>query len=153
MRYQAVMRTNDADAGAALALRHLHEMLGFKLEPTKHQPPAFTNVFLGVTVDTSHVSQITPYVEFRPSPDRTSRIMGMLNDARPSEDQPQGFLDAATACTIRGKLTWILQSAWGAVGRAALQPLRSRCSGKAYKLPGGGFHRLRVPRGLLLWVS
>ena len=49
-------------------------------------------------------------------------------------------LSAAMASTIHGKLSWLLQAAWGGVGRAALQPLVSRVGITTYLLPGG-----RVP--------
>ena len=51
-----------------------------------------------------------------------------------------GAESAAMASTIHGKLSWLLQAAWGGVGRAALQPLVSRVGITTYLLPGG-----RVP--------
>ena len=41
-----------------------------------------------------------------------------------------------TASVILRKLGWILQSAWGGVGRAAIQPLVSRAGTLPLSLPG-----------------
>ena len=41
-----------------------------------------------------------------------------------------------TASVILGKLGWILQAAWGGVGRAAIQPLVSRAGTFPVRLPG-----------------
>jgi hypothetical protein len=46
-------------------------------------------------------------------------------------------LSAHSAQVIKGKLGWILQSAWDGVGRAAAQPLVSRTGSKNFLLPGG----------------
>ena len=46
-------------------------------------------------------------------------------------------LSPHSAQVIKGKLGWILQSAWGGVGRAASQPLVSRTGSKSFLLPGG----------------
>ena len=120
------------DCGAAAALNSLHGLLGFKLEPHKHQSADVSNVFLGVTTDTSQVSASKPYVEFRPSPNRLERVLGMLRTAA-----ADNFFDSSTAKAVRGKLTWLLQAAWGSVGRAGLQPLRTRCGDRPFLLPGG----------------
>ena len=121
-----------SDCGAASALNSLHRLLGFRLEPHKHQPADVTNDFLGVTTNTSHVSDSKPFVEFRPSSRRTERVMDMLRTAA-----AENFFDSALAKTVRGKLAWILQAAWGSVGRAGLQPLRTRCGDQPFLLPGG----------------
>jgi len=41
-----------------------------------------------------------------------------------------------TASVILGKLGWILQAAWGGVGRATIQPLVSRAGTLPVRLPG-----------------
>ena len=46
-------------------------------------------------------------------------------------------LSPHSAQVIKGKLGWILQSAWGGVGRAAAQPLVSSTGSKSFLLPGG----------------
>jgi hypothetical protein len=46
-------------------------------------------------------------------------------------------LPAHSDQVIKGKLGWILQSTWGAVCRAAVQPLVSRTGCKKFMLPGG----------------
>ena len=119
------------DCGAAAGLSGLHDALGLILEPAKHQPPNSSNVFLGVVCDVSSAHHASPFVEFRPSSGRTDRVMAMLDHA-----SVEG-LSAHSAQVIKGKLGWILQSAWGGVGRAAAQPLVSRTGTKNFLLPGG----------------
>jgi hypothetical protein len=116
--------------------------------------------------DVSSAHRAYPVVEFRPSSGRTDRVMAMLDHA-----VVEG-LSAHSAQVIKGKLGWILQSAWGGVGRAAVQPLVSRTGSKKFLLPGGRpappetqlwtpelasmteFFRLGAPpRGLLLVYS
>jgi len=46
-------------------------------------------------------------------------------------------LAAHSAQVIKGKLVWILQSAWGGVGQAAAQPLVSCAGSKNFLLPDG----------------
>jgi hypothetical protein len=46
-------------------------------------------------------------------------------------------LSAHSAQVIKGKLVWILQSAWGGVGQAAAQPLVSCAGSKNFLLPDG----------------
>ena len=119
------------DCGAAAGLSGLHDALGLILEPAKHQPPNSSNVFLGVVCDVSSANHASPFVEFRPSSGRTDRVMAMLDHAAVEGLSPH------SAQVIKGKLGWILQSAWGGVGRAASQPLVSRTGSKSFLLPGG----------------
>jgi hypothetical protein len=114
---------NGGDHGAAQALKAMMGMIGFELEPGKHQKPHTVNTFLGVEVDLTHANKSAdPYVEFRPSAGRTTRILGMLDVAA-----VEG-LSSHTAQVIQGKLRWILQAAWGSVARAAIQPLMTRAN-------------------------
>ena len=119
------------DCGAEEGLSGLHDALGLILEPAKHQPPNSSNVFLGVVCDVSSANHASPFVEFRPSSGRTDRVMAMLDHAAVEGLSPH------SAQVIKGKLGWILQSAWGGVGRAASQPLVSRTGSKSFLLPGG----------------
>jgi hypothetical protein len=119
------------DCGAAAGLSGLHDALGLILEPAKHQPPNSSNVFLGVVCDVSSAHHASPFVEFRPSSGRTDRVMAMLDHAVVEGLSPH------SAQVIKGKLGWILQSAWGGVGRAAAQPLVSSTGSKSFLLPGG----------------
>jgi hypothetical protein len=119
------------DCGAATGLSGLQDALGLILEPAKRQPPNSSNVFLGVVCDVSSAHRAYPVVEFRPSSGRTDRVMAMLDHAA-----VEG-LSAHSAQVIKGKLDWILQAAWGGVGRAAVQPLVSRTGSKKFLLPGG----------------
>ena len=124
-------RSKSGDAGAASAVASLHALVGLILEPAKHQPSKACNVFLGVECDTSTLAHDPPYVEFRPSPGRTQRVLAMLDAAKTEGLTPH------SASVIKGKLGWILQSAWGGVGRAAIQPLISRIGKAPVRLPGG----------------
>ena len=120
-----------ADSGASASLAALHSMLGLILEPAKHQPPAPVNTFLGVVCDVSAACLDVPFVEFRPSPRRTAGVLSMFDQAAVLG------LPAHTAQVIKGKISWILQTAWGRVGRAAAQPLVSRAGRTTFLLPGG----------------
>ena len=126
--------SSELDSGANECIIGIHDILGLKLEPKKNQPASTCNVFLGVECDLAHVTDAIPYVEFRPSPGRVDKVLTMLQHAA------KDGLPAAVAAVIYGKLSWILQAAWGGVGRAALQPLVSRVGVTTYLLPGG-----RVP--------
>ena len=121
----------ELDSGANACITGIHDILGLKLEPTKNQPASTCNVFLGVECDLAHTRDEIPYVEFRPSSGRVDKVLTMLRQAATDG------LTAAMASTIHGKLSWILQAAWGGVGRAALQPLVSRVGTTTYLLPGG----------------
>jgi len=118
------------DFGAAAALAILHHAVGLLLEPDKHQPPASNNIFLGVHTDVSNLGPPHPYVEFRPSEERKRSVLQMLDEGATSGLKPH------TASVILGKLGWILQAAWGGVGRAAIQPLVSRAGTLPVRLPG-----------------
>jgi len=118
------------DCGAATGLSALHDILGLQLESNKHKPPSDKQVFLGVHCDTLHVTVSIPYVEFTPSTGRTDFANEILYNA-----SKQG-LDQHTAQVVKGKIGFILQSAWGRVARAATQLLVSRCEKKPFLLPG-----------------
>ena len=118
------------DFGSAAALAILHHAVGLLLEPDKHQPPASNNIFLGVHTDVSNLGPPHPYVEFRPSEERKRSVLQMLDEGATSGLKPH------TASVILGKLGWILQAAWGGVGRAAIQPLVSRAGTLPVRLPG-----------------
>ena len=71
----------------------------FYVEPGKHQKPHTVNTFLGVEVDlTQATNSADPYVEFRPSAGRTTRILSMLDVA-----VVEG-LSSHVAQVIQGKL-------------------------------------------------
>ena len=97
-----------------------HDMIGLQLESTKHQPPSCVNTFLGVDCDTSHVQDKEPYVEYRPSKGRIARILDLLAQSA------KFGMSSHAAQMLKGKLTFVLQSAWGRVARAATQPLATR---------------------------
>ena len=118
------------DCGAAHAISALHQMLGLKLAPEKHKPPALVNTFLGVDCDLSHVQDDVPYVEFRPSPGRIARLLALMKSAA------QFGLTSHGAQVLHGKLGFLLQAAWGRVARAATQPLYSRAGKKPFVIPG-----------------
>ena len=113
-----------SDCGASAALSSVLAMISLEREPLKHQHPHQVNTFLGVETDLSHTTDTSdPYVEFRPSENRTSSLLDMLTRA-----SAHG-LDAHSAQVIQGKLRWILQAAWGNVARDSIQPLVFRASG------------------------
>lgn len=118
------------DCGAVAALSALHNVLGFKLAPDKQKSPSDKPIFLSVNSNVSHVTDPDPYVEFTPSARRTDLVIEMLYNA-----SKQG-LDQHTVQVIKGKIGSILQSVWGCVARAAIQPLVSCCGKKLFLLPG-----------------
>jgi len=120
-----------ADSGASAATKGIQDILGFLVEDAKHQPPSVVNVFLGVTTDISNTASEAPYVEFKPSPGRIHRIRSMLTHA-----SVHG-LSSHAAQVLLGKLNFLLHAAWGKVGRAALQPLRTRAGQFPFLLKGG----------------
>jgi len=108
------------DSGAVLCLTQLHDMMGLQLESTKHQPPSCVNTFLSVDYDTSHVQDKEPYVEFRSSKGRIARILDLLAQSA------KFGMSSHAAQMLKGKLSFILQSAWGRAARADTQPLATR---------------------------
>ena len=126
-----------ADGGAADDFHAVHnDVIGLLLEKNKFQASAPSNTFLGVATDLSHASQLdNPYVEFRPSPHHTDKVLALLDEASTSG------LSTHLALVIRGKLNRILQSAWGCVGRPAPQPLVSHTGRWMHDLLGGATPR------------
>ena len=113
--------TDAVDSGTALCPNQLHDMIGLQLEPTKHQTPACVNTFPGVDCDTSHVQDDKQYVEFRPSQGHIKHILDLL------ADRATFGMSSHAAQVLKGKLSFVLQSAWGRVACAATQPLATRC--------------------------
>ena len=109
----------------------IQDILGFLVETAKHQTPNTVNVFLGVTCDVSNTASNAPYVEFRPSPGRIQRIRSML-----THTSVHG-LSAHADQVLLGKLNFLLSAAWGGVGSAALQLLRTRAGQTPFLLKGG----------------
>jgi hypothetical protein len=79
LRYSCtVMHPSYCAATITLSVAH-NDLLGLRIEPTKHHPAAVNNVFLGVTCDVSHPGEAVPYVECRPSPHRVDNIPSMMD--------------------------------------------------------------------------
>ena len=110
------------------ALAVLHREVGLILEPNKHEEGKSDNVFLGVRGDISHASDPSdPRVIFTPTEGRTDRVLSIMRECR-----TQNWMDQRQAEVLLGKLQFISQHSFGAVGRAATQPLVTRSGKKEY---------------------
>ena len=92
-----------------------------ELDPNKTKEPLRSNVVLGVTADLSSASATPPSVHFRAEPERIERVLAAFRAAF-----ERGKLSPHEAASLRGKLFFLLSSAFGAVGRAATLPLVQR---------------------------
>jgi hypothetical protein len=126
---------NDAAAGGTSALRAIERIvlaLGSprrkgdpiqspELDPSKTRESACTHVVLGIVTDLTQVCEGQKAVVFRPDPERVKSVLAMFRDAFIA-----GKLTPHMASRIRGKLFFLLSSAYGMVGRAATLPLVQR---------------------------
>ena len=105
---------------AQVSLALCHELVGQELEPKKRKPMALSNVGLGVTIDFSRL--LSEHAVLISSVwGRCERVLVMF-DLAVQDD----YMSPATASSLRGKLGFVLTSAYGRVGRAATQPLTQR---------------------------
>ena len=105
-------------------LDEIHDMLGMRLEPKKRKLTSGENVALGVNVNVSEASS-GRRVSFKPTPERTGAILHTMEQAKKAD-----YMSPRTAAEILGRLNFLLCiSAYHSCGRAATQPLVSRCCG------------------------
>ena len=107
-------------SSAQSALRCTHMVMGFDVELSKHKECAPVNNCLGVNVDLTHMLN-TGFVHFKPTTKRVQKILHLLRTARGERKLTPGM-----ASTIRGKLGFVLLTAWAKFGRGASQPLIQR---------------------------
>jgi hypothetical protein len=133
-------RTPPRDCGAQNTLNSLHRMVGLILDDDKHMASDYSNVFLGVSADTSFAFSEQQYVEYSPKPERIKEIRYILDNCEIS-----GEMKPHVARTLLGKLNFTIQSGlFGGCGRAASQPFYTRSGigteiihGNLEKPPGG----------------
>ena len=103
--------------------------LGFLFDPNKHTDMMPSFVYLGVQHDLSRAS--AGVVRLRILPARRRDLVKFCDDVL-----KQGYLPPGRAASLRGKLYFAASTAYGKVGRAALQPIiqRQERPGTAYNL-------------------
>ena len=109
-----------------------------ELDPKKTKEPLRSNVVLGVTADLSSASSTPPSVRFRAESERIQSVLAAFRAA-----YARGTLRPHEASSLRGKLFFVLSSAFGMVGRAATLPLvqrQYRDSRPFSFLPGSELH-------------
>ena len=92
-----------------------------ELDPAKTKEPNASNVVLGIVADLSSVPSRRPTVHFRADPERVASVLAAFRLAF-----HRRRLSPHEASSLRGKLFFILSSAFGMVGRAATLPLVQR---------------------------
>ena len=100
-------------------LNCLAEHLGFLFDPAKHVPMAPSFVYLGVNHDLS--ASKDGKVLLRILPTRRDDLVALCRRVL-----HKGVLHPGQAATLRGKLYFAASTAYGKVGRAALQPIIQR---------------------------
>ena len=91
-----------------------------ELDPGKTQHTAPSNVVLGVHADLSYLT-IDGTVRFRATPKRVKKILDTFGSA-----YARGRLTPSEAASLRGKLQFVLSTAYACLGRAATLPLLTR---------------------------
>ena len=120
----AVVEPLFARSSGQCSLLHLHRSCGFLLDRDKHERMAACFRFLGVMHDLSrsHEGKVT----LRIVQERADRVSAVCSSVLSSRR-----LHAGQSARLRGKLFFACTTAFGKLGRAALQPLVSRQFGKS----------------------
>ena len=87
--------------------------LGLQTKPSKAQPPARDQVIQGVCVRLGETG-----VTVQPTQRRVAKLQTMIQEILDT-----GVLDPTAAQRLSGKLGFLTQAVFGAVGRAAIQPI------------------------------
>ena len=113
------------------ALGTLASRCGFLFDPDKHTDMAPSFIYLGVSHDLSRAGG--GVVVVRILPQRRRDLVALCRNVLSS-----GSLSPGAAASLRGKLYFAASSAYGKVGRAALQPIiqRQERPGADYRLHG-----------------
>ena len=112
-----------AEGSAQQGLACVASACGFLFDPDKHVGMARLFVYLGVQNDFSRVPQGVSVL--RILPERKETLVDACRDFLKS-----GSMSHGQAASLRGKLYFAATSAYGKVGRAALQPILQRQDGK-----------------------
>ena len=100
------------------AFADLFALLGLRTKPSKAQEPGTAHVVQGVTFQVRRDG-----VELRPTESRVAKLLAAIESALVSNR-----LAPAAAQRLAGKLTFLTQATFGAVGKAALKPVYARAS-------------------------
>ena len=116
-----------AGESAQLGLACVADACGFLFDPDKHVRMARLFTYLGVQNDFSKVPEGLSVL--RILPERRAALVGVCRDFLGS-----GSMSHGQAASLRGKLYFAATSAYGKVGRAALQPILQRQDGNGRSL-------------------
>ena len=103
------------------------QLCGYPFAPKKHERLRFSNAFLGVVTDFTTVA--LGYAIMRVKEKRRRRLIDELRQVLASQK-----LSPAHAARLRGKLYFTTTSAFGGVGRAALQAFTERQYSKSKRV-------------------
>ncbi|CAE7923243.1 unnamed protein product [Symbiodinium sp. KB8] len=102
--------------GAFDGMAEFLDQLGLQTKPSKAQKPATEHIVQGVLVSITRTG-----VVLQPTPARLQKVLTTIDTAL-AEDE----LAPDVASRLAGRLNFVTQSTFGAVGKAALQPVYSR---------------------------
>ena len=106
----------DMADGAFHGMAEFFELLGLQTKPSKAQAPATAHVVQGVLVSIGEEG-----VVLKPTPERIKKVTATIDEAlRTDEMTPE------VAGKLAGRLNFITQATFGALGKAALKPVYSR---------------------------
>ena len=117
----------DLADGAFHGMAEFFELLGLQTKPSKAQAPATAHVVQGVLVSIGEEG-----VVLKPTPERIKKVTATIDEAlRTDEMTPE------VAGKLAGRLNFITQATFGALGKAALKPVYSRAHDAAASTSSG----------------
>ena len=117
----------DLADGAFHGMAQFFELLGLQTKPSKAQAPAPAHVVQGVLVAVGEEG-----VVLKPTPERIKKVTATIDEAlRTDEMTPE------VAGKLAGRLNFITQATFGALGKAALKPVYSRAHDAAASASSG----------------
>ena len=117
----------DLADGAFHGMAEFFELLGLQTKPSKAQAPAPAHVVQGVLVAVGEEG-----VVLKPTPERIKKVTATIDEAlRTDEMTPE------VAGKLAGRLNFITQATFGALGKAALKPVYSRAHDAAASTSSG----------------
>ena len=102
--------------GAFEGMAEFLDQLGLQTKPSKAQRPATEHIVQGVLVSITRAG-----VVLQPTPARLQKVLTTIDTALAQDE-----LAPDVASRLAGRLNFVTQSTFGAVGKAALQPVYSR---------------------------
>jgi hypothetical protein len=132
----------DTTADSAFSgFSNLNKRLGFKMKPSKEQPPANEHKIQGVLLQIQE-----DYITVKPTPDRQLKIRHMIQTALTTDR-----LTPTEAATMAGKLNFLATTVAGRVGRSATKLIYQR----QHQLTGNNklTPQLRMALEAILWLT